>query len=78
MDIRALIGYRHVKGRKLSYDKALMSQPEVIYLGRKISQANEKSRTTALQRSGQHQNPEQSYATTTGIGWKTPLKSPNH
>jgi hypothetical protein len=37
-DLRAMIDYLHVKGHKLSYDKAQMSQPEVIYLCQKISQ----------------------------------------
>ena len=37
-DLRTLIDYLHLKGHKLSYDKAQMSQPEVIYLGEKISQ----------------------------------------
>ena len=31
--LRAMIDYFQVKGHKLSYDKAHMSQPEVIYLG---------------------------------------------
>ena len=53
MDLRALIGYLHVKGRKLSYDKALMSQPEVIYLGQKISQGKREithNRTAAIRK----------------------------
>ena len=43
-DLRALIDYLHDKGHKLSYDKAQMSQPEVV--GQKISQGKCEIRKT--------------------------------
>ena len=52
-DLRAMIDYLHVKGHKLSYDKAQMSQPEVIYIGQKISQGKREithDRTAAIRK----------------------------
>ncbi|KAL2103890.1 hypothetical protein ACEWY4_000758 [Coilia grayii] len=52
-DVKALIDYLHSKGHKVSYEKAQMSLPAVVYLGQKISEGKREitiDRTTAIRK----------------------------
>ncbi|XP_076118486.1 retrovirus-related Pol polyprotein from transposon 412 [Alosa pseudoharengus] len=52
-DVLALLDYLHDKGHKISYEKAQMSQTEVVFLGQKISPGKREitqDRTAAIRR----------------------------